>query len=154
MKLRYIIFLLIMLNNFQLLAQNDDSQKYIIVSLDSSKINGFVDHSFCKTQDKFGKKIYVLSIRYKLNRLAKSKIASDADYMFVFYIIPKGNKVKLSKISNADTILNNKVKDIVNIKNGLLQSGSLDFFNFKPILSRDGQLFEFTDVDVFGQAFD
>lgn len=153
MKLGYIIFLLIMLSTFQLLAQNDNSQKYILVSLDSSKIKSLVGYSFCKTQDKFNKQIYVFSIRYNLQRITKSKIDSDADFMFVFYIIPKGNKVKLTKISNIDTILNNAVKDIVNVKNELLQAGSIDDFNFKPVLSHKGQLFGFVNADIFGQAF-
>jgi len=152
MRLRYIFFLL-MLSNLKLLAQEDVSQKCIAISLDTPRINNVVGYSFCKTQDKFNKVIYVLTIRYNLQKLGLSKIGSDADFMFVFYVVPKDNNIKLKKIDNYKTALNSVEKNLIDVKNKLIQAGSIDSFDYKPILAQNGHFFEFVDADVYGQAF-
>lgn len=154
MKLRYLFLIVFIFNSFRLLGfQNEQDEKYLVVIMDSTGLGNQVGYNLCKTQDSLKKEAYILNVRYKLKKNLKSSIGSDADFLFVFYIFPKYKNLKFDILNKSDSILNQTVKNFSNIRDTLLKTGSVDHFNFKPLVSSNGKLYEFKDAEIFAQAF-
>lgn len=154
MNLKHPFFLILMiLISIRTFGFQSNGNKYLIIKTAISDSKYQVGYDIAKAQDSLNKDAYILNIRYRLSNL-QSSIGSDADFIFVFYIFPKAGGLKLVELPQSDSILNQKVDDISAVKNLLVNiNGSIDEFNFTPLISHLGKLYRFADADIFGQAF-
>ena len=154
MKLTNLFWSLLIFCSTQLFgAAKDTGKRYLIVETDTLVQKSQVGYNLSLTQDSLGKQIYILNVRYKLNKAAKSNIGSDADLLLVFYLFPVGAQLELVEVTNSDPILDSLIQDVEAVKNLIHNTDNIDHFDFIPLIRHNGKLYKFGTTDIIGDGF-
>lgn len=151
MNLKYLMLCIFVLCNVKAFSFENYKLQYLIIETNALPSKSQIGYNLLQTQDTFKKNAYILNVSYKVNGI-KSSIGADANFIFVFYVFPKAKDLKLVEVSKSDSIT--EAGDISNIRNILIHtSGSIDDFNFIPLIRYQNKLYKFKEADIFGQAF-
>jgi len=152
MKTIIYLFLIIVLSSPVSYGQLRDSKRqYVIINADHNS-GQFIDYKFVNVIDAVGREAYVLNARFKIDKLKRSAISDDSDFMFTFYIIPN-KKLLLKEFADSSKIKNALTISISKIRLSLISAGTDDYFDFRPLIKANNKFYSLEHCIVVGQAF-